>query len=141
MWDDHAWVVPHLKAALDAKVPPSAILLGDPAHKEYDAWDLKLIAAYHVYRGLLNGSVPIYWDESDRVTFDAKTGVSKSQAAIDRKQDQDRKAAEKSPTSLYGKYYYAVPRVIDGGALPTLEEWLAEKAAKKGRETGGPKSR
>ena len=53
MWDDHAWVVPHLKAALDAKVPPSAILLGDPAHKEYDAWDLKLIAAKH--RGSLTG--------------------------------------------------------------------------------------
>lgn len=141
IWDDHAWVVPRIKAALAAQVPPSAILLRDPAHREYDEWDLKLVAAYHIYKDLLRGSVPVYWDESSRVTFDVKVGLSKSQAAVDRKQAQDQKAADKSPATLYGRYYYAVPRVTDGGALPTLEEWLEEKAAMKGRERGGPQAR
>jgi hypothetical protein len=130
MWDDHAWLVPRIRAALDAKVPPSAIILRDPEHTEYDAWDLKMVAAYHVYNDMMRGSIPIYWDESDRVAFDVKTGVSKSKAALDRKEEQE----SKKKGTRHGVYHYAVPRTIDGGPLPTLEEWAAEKAAKQGNE-------
>ena len=38
-----------------------------------------------------------------------------------------------------GLYYYAVPETIDGGPLPTIEEWTKERAAKQGREKEGPR--
>lgn len=128
MWDENAWLVPRIRAALDAKVPPTAIILRDPGIKEYGKWDLKLIAAYHIYTDMMRGGVPVYWDESDRVTFDVKVGKSKSRAAIEKRQDAD----TKKNADQFGKYYFAVPRVMDGGNLPTREEWLAERAAKQG---------
>jgi len=130
MWDDHAWVVPRIRAALDAGVPPTAILLRDPGHTEYDVWDLKLVAAYHIYEDMMVGSIPIYWDRSERVTFDVKSGISKSNAALDRRREQlQTRNNGKTPP---GMFLYAVPRTIDGGPLPTLEEWQAEMAAKAG---------
>jgi hypothetical protein len=86
---------------------------------------------------MMRGSVPIYWDESDRVAFDVGTGISKSRAALDRKEEQD----SKKDTKTHGKYYYPIPRTIDGGPLPTREEWVKEKLAKKGVERGGPRAR
>jgi hypothetical protein len=92
-------------------------------------WDLKLIAAYHIYQDLMVGSIPIYWDQSDRVAFDAKTGISKSRAAIERKQDSYDGKNRKVPP---GTFFYAVPRTIDGDPLPTMAEWLEEKRDKQG---------
>lgn len=120
--------MPRIRAALDAGVTPSAIILRDPSLKEYTVIDLKLVSGYHIADGMMRGNVPIYWDESDRVAFDVKVGVSKSRAAIERKQEQVQKSKDKA----FGKYYYTVPRSIDGDPLPTLEEWAEEKRAKTG---------
>jgi hypothetical protein len=121
---------------LDAKVPPTAIILRDPGRKEYGVWDLKLAAAIHIYDDLMRGNIPVYWDESDRVAFDVKVGMSKSRRAIDTREERD----TKNKVDMKGKYYYAVPRVTDGGALPTLDEWLAERKAKEGNSRQeGPK--
>lgn len=98
-------------------------------------WDLKLIAALYIYDEMMRGSIPVYWDESDRVAFDVKKGISKSRAAIERKQELE----EKKKTKTYGEYFYVVPRVIDGGNLPTREEWAAERAAKQGRADSAPR--
>ena len=127
-------MVPRIRAALDAGVPPTAIILRDPGRKEYGEWDLKLAAAYHLFQDLMRGSIPVYWDESDRVAFDVKTGISKSKKAIALREKAD--STKKKPTE--GVYYYAVPRTIDGGPLPTLEEWVAERAAKQGKGDKGP---
>jgi hypothetical protein len=127
--DANAWLVPRIRAALDAKVPPTAIILRDPDRKEYGSWDLRLAAAFHIYEDLMRGNIPVYWDESDRVAFDVKTGVSKSKAAIQRKEEQVKKPVP-------GQYFYAVPRTIDGGPLPTYEEWIAERKAKQGVDRG-----
>jgi hypothetical protein len=81
----------------------------------------------------MRGSVPIYWDESDRVAFDVGTGKSKSRAALDRK---ERSWEKKKPAEKDGVYFYPIPRAIDGGMLPTREEWIAEKQAKQGRPEG-----
>ncbi len=70
----------------------------------------------------------MWWDESDRVTFDAKARTSKSRAAIERAQEADGKKKSKS----HGKYYIAEPRVMDDGDLPTRKEWSEEQEAKKG---------
>jgi hypothetical protein len=62
------------------------------------------------------------------VTFDAKARFSKSRAAVERAQESDSKKKSKS----YGKYYVTEPRVIDGGEMPTRDEWVEEQARKKG---------
>jgi hypothetical protein len=72
--------------------------------------------------------VPIWWDESDRVTFDAKARVSKSRASIERAQEADGKKKSKS----YGRYFIAEPRLMEGDEMPTREEWLKEQENKKG---------
>lgn len=78
------------------------------------------------------GSVPVYWDQSDRVTFDVNKGKSKSRAKIQAAERRSQKAAENSPEQLDGVYFYAVPRTMDGGPLPTYEEWVEEQARKRG---------
>lgn len=71
----------------------------------------------------------MWWDESDRVTFDAKARVSKSRAAIERAQEAQSKKKSKS----HGLYFVAEPRLMDGDEMPTREEWLEEQEAKKGK--------
>jgi hypothetical protein len=102
-------------------------------------WDYRLIKAHYLLEDWYRDGIPIWWDESDRVTFDAKGRVSKSRAAIERAQEADGKKKSKS----YGKYYTADPRVIDGGELPTRDEWLREQEKKNGTQKidkgkGGP---
>lgn len=129
VWDDHAWLVPRIKAAVSANKPPLSFIFEDPKHTEYNAWDIKLSVALNVYENMMRGSVPVYWDESDRVRFEVARGVSKSRAAIERREAQDGKKKD----AQHGVYYYAIPHTIDGGPLPTQEEWLEERAAKRGR--------
>ncbi len=62
------------------------------------------------------------------MTFDAKARVSKSRAAIERAQEAEGKKKNKS----YGRYFIAEPRVMDGGEMPTRDEWLEEQEQKKG---------
>lgn len=123
---------------MEAGLPPLAVILRRPSHKEYTAWDIRLIVAYEQQEQIMRGSVPIYWDESDRVAFDVKTGISKSRRAIQQREERDSKA---KGGSLPGIYYYPVARTIDGGPMPTMEEWLAERNAKQGKERGGPQAR
>lgn len=70
--------------------------------------------------------IPIWWDESDRVTFTAKPRISKSRAAIERAQE----SAGKKKTTVHGRYFIAEPTVMDGGELPTRDEWIEEQSNK-----------
>lgn len=135
MWDENAHLVPRIRAALEIKQPPIAVILDDPTHTEWTPLDYKLVKAYYIRENMMVGNVPIYWDQSDRVTFSIKTGTSKSRAAIER---WEKKMSEKK-TKEYGKFGYPVPQTIDGGPLPTLDEWAEEQARKTG--TDGPKSK
>ena len=91
-------------------------------------WDYRLIKAHYILQDWYRDGVPLWWDESDRITFDAKARISKSRAAIERAQESDNKKKSKS----YGRYYIVEPRVMDGGEMPTREEWLEEQERKKG---------
>ena len=117
-------------------MPPVAVLLDDPDHREYTAMDFKLMKAFHIREDMMVGNVPIYWDQSDRVAFDVKTGISKSKAATERwERQQEKKNSGPNPTKpTPGLFAYPVPKTIDGGPLPTLQEWIEEKAAKAGRD-------
>lgn len=98
--------------------------------------------AYHIREGFLVGNVPIYWDQSDRVTFDVKTGISKSKAATERweRQQEKKNASGNGVKPTPGLFAYPVPRTVDGGPLPTLEEWAEEKARKAGNPDRRPAS-
>lgn len=73
--------------------------------------------------------IPVWWDESERVTFNAKPRISKSRAAIERAQEAAGKGNKKP---VHGRYFIAEPVVTDGGEMPTREEWLEEQAHKSG---------
>ena len=73
--------------------------------------------------------IPIWIDESERITFDAVPRVSKSRAAIERAEEK----ASKKKGNSYGRYFTAKPRVIDGGEMPTRDEWLQQEMAKQGK--------
>lgn len=105
-----------------------AVILNDSNHKEWNHWDYKLFKAHYILEDWYRDGVPLWWDESERVTFDAKARVSKSRAAIDRAQE----AANKKKTPTHGQYFIAEPRVMDGGELPTRDEWLEEQERKSG---------
>lgn len=79
--------------------------------------------------------MPIWWDESERITFDAKARVSKSRAAIERAQEADGKKKNKA----HGRYFTAEPRVMDGGEMPTRDEWLKEQEEKRGAPSRRPR--
>ena len=81
--------------------------------------------------------VPIWWDESERITFDARARVSKSKAAIERAQEADGKKKNKT----HGKYFIVEPRVMDGGEMPTRDEWLEEQNQKQGNLPRPPRER
>jgi hypothetical protein len=76
--------------------------------------------------------IPVWWDESERVTFDAKSRISKSRAAIERAQESNSKRKKSTP----GQYFVAEPRVMDGGEMPTRAEWIEEQT----RLSGGNKT-
>jgi len=100
-------------------------------------WDYRLIKAHYILQDWYRDGVPLWWDESERVTFDAKARVSKSKAAIERAQEADSKKKNKS----HGRYFIAEPRVMDGGEMPTREEWLEEQGKKQGNPPRPPRER
>tara|TARA_R110000822_G_scaffold92458_1_gene213282 strand:+ start:3498 stop:3905 length:408 start_codon:yes stop_codon:yes gene_type:complete len=115
-----------IEAAVAVGKPPTAMIFSDPTHVEWTVWDYRLVKAHFMLKNWYRDGVPIWWDESDRVTFDAKSRVSKSRAAIDRAQTKAGKS--KNPTP--GQYFIAEPRVMDGGEMPTRDEWVLEQKKK-----------
>ena len=63
--------------------------------------------------------------------------MSKSRAAIERAQEAQGKKKSKS----YGLYFVPEPRVMDGGDMPTRDEWLEEQERKKGAVNDRPAPR
>lgn len=108
------------------------MLLEDPDHVTWGIYDFRLAKAIQIHDDLTSNGFPINWDRSERVTFDVKSVVSKSQAALDRKQEQVQRPSAPKPAP--GVRYYAVPRTIDGGPFPTMEEWLEEQRDKEGKK-------
>lgn len=103
------------------------MIFSDPSHKEWTVWDYRLIKAHYILQDWYRDGIPVWWDESDRVTFDAKPRVSKSRAAVERAQEKDSKKKSKS----HGVYYVTEPRLMEGEEMPTREEWLEEQEKKK----------
>jgi hypothetical protein len=61
--------------------------MNDESHKDWTLWDYRLIKAYYILQDWYRDGIPIWWDESERVAFNAKARISKSRAAIERAQE------------------------------------------------------
>lgn len=125
--------------AVSAGLPPLQVIFSDPEHKEWTRLDLQLAKAYKLYDRFMGASAfPPWIDRSERVEFEVKKFISKSDAALTRAQDAD---MDKDGHSVApkGTKYYAVPKTKDGKPLPTLREWLDEKdKIQKNREGENP---
>ena len=78
--------------------------------------------------------IPVWWDESQRVSFEVKRKTSRSRAALDKAEADDSKKS--SPPK--GVYYVPTPRTNDGNPeLPTFQEWQDEIARLEGRKSPG----
>lgn len=95
-------------------------------------WDYRLLKAHFIIDDWYRDGIPIWWDESDRVAFDAKARVSKSRAATERAQENATKGNKKA---VPGRYFIAEPKVVDGGEFPTRAEWFEEQERKAGNAT------
>jgi hypothetical protein len=114
-----------IKAAIQSGLPPTAVILDDPT-REWSFMDTRLIKAFWIEDQY--GSFPPWIDQSDRVQFEVKSYTSRSAAAYERVEERESKSNKKK---VYGRKYYAVPTVPDGGAMPTIEEWMEERARKQ----------
>lgn len=125
-------MIGRIRASLSAGRTPSSHITGDPSLVEWTFWDVRLVNALQQYDDMLVGSIPVYWDQNEEVAFDVKTIRSRSEAAIEQRRNRDSKKK-----GLEGVRYYATPRKIGGGPLPSLEDWIKQQDAKRplnGRE-------
>lgn len=114
-----------IKAAIQSNLPPSAVILDEPG-REWTWMDTRLIKAYWIKQEY--GAFPPWIDQNDRISFEVKSFVSKSAAAMERKEEQEAKSKNRK---VYGKKFYTVPKTIDDGPMPTIEEWLADRERKR----------
>ena len=119
--------MPRIRAAISIGKPPLALVLEEPG-RDWTRWDFRLVKGLIIHDETITSSgVPIYWDRSERVDFEVGVAYSKSKAALDRAEEKE----EKSKSKSYGKVFYPIPRTVDGGPMPTMEEWLEERAKHK----------
>jgi hypothetical protein len=113
-----------LKVAFQIGHPPTAVIFSDPSHKEWTVWDYRLLKAYQICLDWYRDGIPVWWDESERVDFEAKPRISKSRAAIEQAQEDARSNNNKG---IPGRYYVAEPVLVEGDEMPTRAEWLEEQ--------------
>lgn len=121
----------YLRAAVEAHLPPKQVIFNDPTHTEYDYWDLKLLKAYYFTKDFFRDGVPVWWDESDDVLFEAERRTSRSRAATQKAEEMENKGDKKAPP---GRYYIPVPKTRGGAPLPTFKDWLDQEERKKGQK-------
>jgi len=130
MEDENRHFDTHIVAAIEARLPPKMLILNDPSHTSYDIWDLKLIKAHTFLSRMMDGNYPIYWTESKRVDWTVERKISRPDAAMDRAQQAEAKKIEnggKGAKPEPGLRFLLKPRVLDGGPMPTLDEYLKSK--------------
>jgi hypothetical protein len=90
-------------------------------------WDYRLLKAHYILQDWYRDGFPLWWDESERVTFNAVPRISKSRAAIERAQES---ASSGNKKAVPGRYFIAEPMLVDGDKMPTRKEWLEEQKDK-----------
>jgi hypothetical protein len=130
-WDRCKPFLSYIRAAVRANLPPKQVIFNNPAHKEYDFWDLRLLKAYYLTEDFTRDGIPLWWDESDDVFFEVEKRVSRSKAAVQRAEKGETGKDREPPL---GRYYVPVPKTRGGAPLPSLDDWQEELARKKGKK-------
>lgn len=131
-WERCKPFLSYVRAAVEAHLPPKQVIFNDPSHTTYDYWDLMLLKAYHFTQDFYRESVPVWWDESDEVFFDAEARISRSRAAIQRA--EERESSKKDAKPVHGRYYVPVPRTQGGKPFPTFADWSKEQERRRGKK-------
>lgn len=122
-----------IEAARAFGKPPCQFILEDPGWKEWTKWDLRIANAYEIAKSAEVNGWPAHIDQSPRVEFKVKPRLSRSQAALDKYQYEERKRMEKKGAKpKFGIIPVAMPVTIDGGPLPTREEWIKSQQQEVG---------
>lgn len=136
--DDHRHLVDYIEAAARFNKPPFQLMFGEEEWPLWTKYDSLISVAYERYqRYQTSDGHPIFWDQSQRVKASVKTYKSKAKAAMDEWDDtQSKKLEAMRKTNPHahlerGIVPYVIFEAIDGGPMPTLEEWVTS------RETNG----
>lgn len=121
----------YLRAAVEAHLPPKQVIFNDPTHTSYDFWDLRLLKAYYLSVDFSRNGVPVWWDESDDVMFEAEKRVSRSRAATDKAERAENSGDKSAPP---GRYYLPVPKTRGGAPFPTFKDYIAQEERKRGKK-------
>lgn len=123
----------YVRAAIKAQLPPKQVIFNDPSHKEYDYWDLMIMKAYYFSEDFIRDGVPIWWDESSDVFFEAEPRISKSRAATQAAEERENTGKDKK--SPHGRYFIPVPKTRGGAPFPTFQNWVEESEKLRGRKS------
>jgi hypothetical protein len=123
--EEESWMRLRVEAATANGKPPVQFILGDPKWKRWSKWDIAIANAYHMLAHYEVNGYPVWIDSSPRVSFETKERKSRSQEQLDIWQNKERKRLEKKGAKpKFGVSPYVVPRTLDGGPLPTKQEWV-----------------
>lgn len=89
--------------------------------------------AYHFAESFIRDGIPIWWDESDDVRFEAEGRISRARAAVERAQKRE---SDKNKEPVPGRYFIPVPKPLGGGGFPSFADWIEEQERKKGLKKG-----
>lgn len=92
-----------------------------------------MLKAYYFAKDFIREGVPIWWDESDDVSFEVEKRISRSRAAVQRAEKSENGEKKSAPD---GRYYIPVPKTRGGVPLPTFQDWIKEQERKKGLKKG-----
>lgn len=77
----------------------------------------------------MNGNFPVWIDRSDDVVFEAKSFISKSEAVIERAQQQSSDNGKKPEP---GRKWYAEIKTISGGKpMPTMRDFIEKESERR----------
>lgn len=114
---------PIIQAAIESGRPPLELLMDEP-NRERTRLDGTLIKAYYLQKAYEVDGYPIWVEESDKVTFVAKSRVIRSLAAVEAEQEAESKKKHPRP----GKRFHAEAQLRPGASWPTRAEWMDRRA-------------
>jgi len=110
---------PTIQAAIESGRPPLELLMDEP-NRERTRLDGILIKAYYLQQAYEVDGYPIWVEDSPSVTFEAKSRVIRSLAAVETAQAAESKKKNPRP----GRRFHAEAKLVPGASWPTRAEWL-----------------
>jgi hypothetical protein len=116
-----------LRAAIENKIRPSAMLFHEQPDLPWTKFDFLLLEAYQMLQdetcSMCGSPIWICRNESAaNVGFKIKTATCFAKVELDKHQEREEKKNKKK--KKYGEQEYIIPYTYDGGELPTRMSYL-----------------